>query len=70
MKKATIEKGKICPKCKKQENQIKSFASKKETLYSVVAVFVNAYNSFGMAKYKYQMKRRTTELPFSVIDFL
>ena len=31
MKKATIEKGKICPKCKKQENQIKSFASKQET---------------------------------------
>ena len=70
MKKATIEKGKICPKCKKQDNQIKSFARKNETLYAVVAVFVNAYNRFGMAKYKYRMKRRTGELPFSVIDFL
>ena len=46
------------------------FARKKETLYAVVAVFVNAYNRFGMAKYKYRMKRRTGELPFSVIDFL
>ena len=46
------------------------FARKLETLYAVVAVFVDAYNRFGMAKYKYRIKRRTEELPFSVIDFI
>ena len=46
------------------------FARKLETLYAVVAVFVDAYNRFGMAKYKYRMKRSTGELPFSVIDFI
>ena len=46
------------------------FARKLETLYAVVAVFVDAYNRFGMAKYKYRIKRRTGELPFSVIDFI
>ena len=46
------------------------FARKLETLYAVVAVFVDAYNRFGMEKYKYRIKRRTGELPFSVIDFI
>jgi len=46
------------------------FARKLETLQAVLAVFVEAYNRFGAAKLKYQMTRETSELPFSVLDFL
>ena len=42
------------------------FPRKLETLKA----FVNAYNSFGLAKYKYRQSHKTGELPFSVIDFL
>lgn len=41
-----------------------------ETLKAVIAVFVNAYNRLGLAKYKYRQRRKNGELPFSVIDFL
>ena len=46
------------------------FPRKLETLKAVVEVFVNAYNRFGLAKYKYRQSHKTGELPFSVIDFL
>ena len=46
------------------------FARKMETLYSVVAVFIDVYNRFGLAKYKYRQCKKTRELPFSVVDFL
>ena len=41
-----------------------------ETLKAVVAVFVDAYNRFGLAKFKYRQKRKKGELPFSFVDFL
>ncbi|MDR0406117.1 MAG: IS1 family transposase, partial [Clostridiales bacterium] len=43
-----------------------------ETLYAVVAVFVEAYNKFGAAKMKFRRNRdpNSRELPFSVLDFL
>lgn len=43
------------------------FARKIETLYAVVAVFVDAYNRFGLAKYKFQQCYKNGDLPFSVI---
>ena len=46
------------------------FARKIETLQSVLEVFVDAYNRFGDAKYKYRLTRKSGELPFSVLDFL
>lgn len=46
------------------------FARKIETLYAVIAVFIDAYNRFGIAKYKYRQRKSDGELPFSVIDFL
>lgn len=46
------------------------FARKLETLRAVVEVFVDAYNRFGKAKYKYRQTRHTGEVPFSLLDFL
>ena len=46
------------------------FSRKIETLYAVVAVFIDAYNRFGLAKYKYRQRKKTRELPFSIVDFL
>lgn len=46
------------------------FSRKIETLYAVIAVFVDAYNRFGSAKYKYRQRKKNGELPFSVIDFI
>ena len=46
------------------------FSRKIETLYAVIAVFVDAYNHFGSAKYKYRQRKKNGELPFSVIDFI
>ena len=46
------------------------FARKLETLRAVIEVFVDAYNRFGQAKYKYRQTRLTGEIPFSVVDFL
>lgn len=47
----------------------KCFSGKLEILKAVVTVFVDAYNSFGKAKYLYRLKRKTQEVPFSVLDF-
>lgn len=46
------------------------FARKLETLRAVMEVFVDAYNQFGRAKYKFRQSRKTGELPFSVLDYL
>jgi len=41
-----------------------------ETLYAVVAVFVEAYNKFGAAKMRYRASHDKGEIPFGVVDFL
>lgn len=41
-----------------------------ETLKAVISVFVDAYNKFGIAKYKYRTAHNTRSVPFSVFDFL
>ena len=43
-----------------------------ETLRSVLEVFADAYNAFGVAKMKFRQNRAPSsrELPFSVLDFL
>jgi len=46
------------------------FARKIETLYMVVEVFVDAYNKFGMAKYRHRQKRKNAEFPFGRVYFL
>ena len=48
------------------------FCRKLETLRSVIEVFVEAYNRFGIAKMNFRRNRNTKsrELPFSVLDFL
>ena len=48
------------------------FPRKLKTLYAVVAVFVDAYNAFGVAKMKFRQNRNpnSRELPFPVLDFL
>jgi IS1 family transposase len=48
------------------------FPRKLDTLQAVIEVFVDAYNAFGIAKYKFRQGRdpKSRELPFSVLDFL
>ena len=46
------------------------FARKLETLAAVVEVFVEAYNRFGEAKYKFRQTHRSGEIPFGIVDFL
>jgi len=46
------------------------FARSLDTLRAVVAVFVDAYNRFGIAKYNDRQHREIGEFPFSVFDFL
>ncbi len=46
------------------------FPRKLETLQAVLEVFVDAYNRFGIAKYKYRKSRQTGEIPFALVDFL
>lgn len=46
------------------------FSRKIEILHDVVTVFIDAYNRFGLAKYKYRQRKKNGELPFSVVDFL
>ena len=46
------------------------FARKIETLYAVVAVFVDAYNAFGEAKLRWMASHHKGELPFGLVDFL
>ena len=46
------------------------FARTLDTLRAVVEVFIDAYNHFGMAKFKWRQKKQKGEVPFSVVDFL
>ena len=46
------------------------FARKLETLYSVVSVFVDAYNAFGSAKMRWHASHNKGDLPFGLVDFL
>lgn len=46
------------------------FARKLETLRAVIEVFVDAYNQFGIAKLHFRQKCNSSEIPFSLLDFL
>lgn len=46
------------------------FPRKLDNLKAAVNLFVYAYNKFGLAKYKYRLKYKKANLPFSIIDFL
>ena len=46
------------------------FSRSLETLKSVVAVFVDAYNKFGKAKSEFRNKRTKGEIPFALVDFI
>jgi IS1 family transposase len=46
------------------------FARKLEMLYAVVALFAEAYNAFGEAKYRWRASHECGELPFGLVDFL
>ena len=41
-----------------------------ETLKAVMSVFVDAYNRFGRAKFKFKISGRKGEFPFGLVDFL
>ena len=41
-----------------------------ETLRAVVEVFADAYNRFGLAKFKYRLLHKCKDVPFGLIDFL
>ena len=46
------------------------FARKLETLQTVIEVFADAFNRFGIAKQHHRQFYQTGEIPFSVVDFL
>ena len=46
------------------------FARSLETLTAVISVFVEAYNSFGLAKHRYRQTHPSKIPPFGVVDFL
>jgi IS1 family transposase len=46
------------------------FARSLETLTAVMRVFVEAYNEFGLAKFKYRKSNPSRTLPFGFVDFL
>jgi IS1 family transposase len=46
------------------------FARKLETLFAVLSVFVDAYNSFGAAKSRWRAAHDKSEAPFSLLDFI
>ncbi len=52
------------------ERRGRCFPRSLEILKVVVAVFINAYKKFGLAKYKYRQRKKNGELPFSVINFI
>ena len=45
------------------------FARTLETLMAVIEVFVDAYNRFGLAKYRYRQRHIKGGLPFALVDF-
>ena len=46
------------------------FPRKLENLQAVIAVFVRAYNRFGLQKHLYRSRHPGPSVPFSVFDFL
>lgn len=46
------------------------FARTIETLYAVVAVFVDAYNAFGQAKSRWRDSHSKSQPPFGLVNFL
>lgn len=46
------------------------FARRLDTLRAVISVFVEAYNLFGVAKAKWQQTHKSSEVPFSLFDYL
>ena len=46
------------------------FPRKLENLQAVLAVFVQAYNRFGLQKDRYRCRRPQASVPFSLFDFL
>ena len=46
------------------------FARSIETLTAVMEVFVEAYNRFGLAKFKYRQTNPSCTPPFGFVDFL
>ncbi len=45
------------------------FARKLDTLKAVIDVFVDAYNRFGLAKFRYRLRQKKGGLPFALVDF-
>ena len=45
------------------------FSRKLETLYAVVAVFVEAYNAFNTEKTRWKERHPTGEFPFGVVNY-
>ncbi len=41
-----------------------------DTLRAVLSVYINAYNKFGDAKYRFQLKYPLKHYNFSLVDFL
>jgi hypothetical protein len=48
----------------------KCFPRSLNTLKAVLDVFVDAYNRFGIAKYKYRLKHKLGEIPFALVSFI
>ncbi|MCI8942899.1 MAG: hypothetical protein HFF71_07705 [Oscillospiraceae bacterium] len=74
MIKQTIAAWKNYPKCRKNENQVKGraqqvFSAKAKNLQAVLAVFVRAYNRFGVQKH-HRSRHPGSPVPFSVFSFL
>lgn len=46
------------------------FPRKLETLQAVLGVFADAYNRFGVAKYKYHLMNPNRNFPLALVDFL
>ena len=46
------------------------FARTIETLTAVIDMFVEAFNRFGMAKFKYRQRHPNRRPPFGLVDFL
>jgi len=46
------------------------FARRLDTLWTVISVFVEAYNRFGTDKMQWRRTHKSSEIPFSVYDYL
>ena len=46
------------------------FARSIETLKAVIGVFMEAFNRFGLAKFKYHLSNPNSSVPFGLVDFI